>query len=274
MGCAGGFFRDPAPGCGRVLATLDRLEANLDRLESQRNRRAFDPRRNDEARIDVLRALADNDCGPQYERFAARPAPVRRGGLLAAILGADDWRNESLDDGFLDVPEVNTFRTLCVRTCDGYYFPISFSTLRSQFAKDEATCQAMCPGTQVALYVHRNPGGDAESMVSIAGQPYSDLPSAFAYRQAYNPSCACQFAQANFTPVDGAAPAFDPAAALRGRVPLPRLRPEPSEDPETIENRAGGFVPGPIAPRANATVADLGGERSIRLIGPAYYYAQ
>jgi len=33
-----------------------------------------------------------------------------------------------------------TYRTLCVRRCDGYYFPISFSTTRDHLAVDEAMC--------------------------------------------------------------------------------------------------------------------------------------
>jgi hypothetical protein len=37
-----------------------------------------------------------------------------------------------------------SYRTICVRMCDGYYFPISTSTSRRGFASDEARSQASC----------------------------------------------------------------------------------------------------------------------------------
>ena len=37
-----------------------------------------------------------------------------------------------------------TYRTLCVRLCDGYYFPVSFSTLPNHFQRDAELCQSRC----------------------------------------------------------------------------------------------------------------------------------
>ena len=37
-----------------------------------------------------------------------------------------------------------TYRTLCVRLCDGYYFPVSFSTLPNHFQRDSELCQSQC----------------------------------------------------------------------------------------------------------------------------------
>ena len=39
----------------------------------------------------------------------------------------------------------DTYRTVCVRTCDGYYYPISFSTNASRFREDEMTCRDPAP---------------------------------------------------------------------------------------------------------------------------------
>ncbi len=33
------------------------------------------------------------------------------------------------------------YRTLCVRLCDGFYFPISAAAQPGEFARDEETCQ-------------------------------------------------------------------------------------------------------------------------------------
>ena len=86
------------------------------------------------------------------------------------------------------------FRTVCVRTCDGAYFPVSFATFRRAFQDDEKTCKALCPATEATLFTYRNPGEDINQAVSISGQPYSSLPNAFNFRTEFNPSCACKAA--------------------------------------------------------------------------------
>jgi len=91
-----------------------------------------------------------------------------------------------------NAPLAGTYRTLCVRTCDGYYFPISYSTVPGKFADDEALCRRTCPATEVTLYSHRNPGEDVSRAVSMSGRVYSDLPTAFSYRKQYNAACSCR----------------------------------------------------------------------------------
>src|SRR5262249_61014580 len=84
------------------------------------------------------------------------------------------------------------FRTVGVRTCDGYYSPISYSTVQIRFADDQRTCQRECPATEAQLYTYRNPGEDVGQAVSLAGQPYTALPTAFQYRKEYNAACSCR----------------------------------------------------------------------------------
>jgi hypothetical protein len=88
-------------------------------------------------------------------------------------------------------PRPPTYRTLCVRLCDGYYFPISFSAPRSRFAQDARVCDSRC-GAGARLYVYRNPGAEIEDMADLGGQAYRSLPTAFLYRTQYVPSCKCQ----------------------------------------------------------------------------------
>jgi hypothetical protein len=244
------------------------MRGSLAQLEQ--NIRATDPAQANATRDNILRGLAANNCGPQYAPYATR-AP---GGILDRLFGP------TTPNPFGTFPTVSTYRTLCVRACDGYYFPISFSTTPSQFPADEATCQAQCPGGNAALYVHLNPGEPVEAAVNLTGQPYADLPNAFAFRESYHPSCGCQ-------PVTlataGASPTYTPIettlearlAALRNVMPLPIRRPERSEDPETLANRAGGLIPGMVPANASPLVeAGVIGQGGVRLIGPAYYYAQ
>lgn len=90
-----------------------------------------------------------------------------------------------------DSTPVATYRTVCVRLCDGYYFPISYATTPDHFAKDSAKCEASC-GSPARLYVYENPGSESESMEDLAGRPYSELKTAFLYRTEYVPSCSCK----------------------------------------------------------------------------------
>ena len=85
-----------------------------------------------------------------------------------------------------------TFRTVCVRTCDGFYFPISYSTSPDRFRDDEQTCQRMCPASEVSLYTYHNPGEEMTQAVSLNGRPYTELPTAFQYRKAMSPACSCR----------------------------------------------------------------------------------
>ena len=87
-----------------------------------------------------------------------------------------------------------TYRTVCVRTCDGAYFPVSFATVPGALPDDERTCKALCPAAEATLFTYRNPGEDMNQAVSINGQPYSSLPNAFKFRTEFNPSCACKAA--------------------------------------------------------------------------------
>jgi hypothetical protein len=82
------------------------------------------------------------------------------------------------------------FRTMCVRLCDGFPIPMSFSTTRAQFAKDARRCAQACPAGR--LFVYRNPGGEMEDMVDLDGRAYRQLPTAFLHRSSYVENCTCR----------------------------------------------------------------------------------
>lgn len=107
--------------------------------------------------------------------------------LFGGFLGGPDDEMMPL---FPPRPQGGTYGTVCVRMCDGYFFPISFSTTRERFSADEATCQSRCSG-DTRLFVYRNPGEEPESMVDLSGRPYSKMKTAFLYRTAYDASCKC-----------------------------------------------------------------------------------
>lgn len=118
-----------------------------------------------------------------------RAAAVAPRGFLDRLFGNTD---ENPDVAPNDMPEGAGFRTVCVRMCDGAFFPISFSTVQSHFGEDEALCKRQCPAAEVALYTYNNPGQDIQQAVSLSGQLYSALPNAFKYRTEYNANCSCR----------------------------------------------------------------------------------
>jgi Protein of unknown function (DUF2865) len=190
MGCdSSGFFslfNGQSAQCGPVNNQIQQMRANLDQITSSLERlRGGGGTDRDNQRRSVLLALAQNNCGPQYANAVQTP-----GNFLNNLFGNNNPGAPSTDVG----PQSGTYRTVCVRTCDGAYFPISFATVPARFPDDEKTCKALCPAAEASLYSYRNPGEDMSQAVSINGQPYSSSPNAFHYRQEFNPSCSCKAA--------------------------------------------------------------------------------
>ena len=205
MGCEGlGFFlfgTGQSSQCGDLNGQIQQARANLDRWMAELQRLQGGGVDRTEQRRALLSALADNDCGPQYR--TATPAPTHQRGFFDSLfggpggaVGAPPVQPESSGSPeALQPPEAtqaSTYRTLCVRTCDGFYFPISFATVTSKFQDDERACQRLCPSAEVTLFTHRNPGEDVSQAVSLAGKRYTALANAFRYRQEYNASCSCK----------------------------------------------------------------------------------
>jgi hypothetical protein len=185
LGCEGrGFFSlftGENAQCPQLNQQIQQMRGNLDRVLSELQRIRGGGGERETQRQAIIAALAQNNCGPQY-----RAAANQQRGFFDSLFGGGG--------GFGGLPDTqtSTYRTLCVRTCDGYYFPISFATTPARFGEDEQTCHRLCPATEVRLFSHRNPGEEVTQAVSTGGQPYSELPNAFKYRQAYNPTCSCR----------------------------------------------------------------------------------
>ncbi len=253
-GCfGGGFFfrRDQQPICNTLLPKLQDMQANLWRLDRLRRQQRGG---SNQGRIRQLQFI-----------MAARGCHLLDGGTLRAA-APDVEPLHGRDQGYFGN---GTFRTLCVRTCDGYYFPISFSTTRDRLPEDERTCQALCPGTESKLFFHDNPGGGPENMTALDGQAYSSLSTAFQYRTSLAEACTCRPAGGYSTAAATASPAAETAPA----APLPKPRPAPGEDPETLANRAGDFVPRAISdePGATASVTLSANGRPVRVVGPPHW---
>ena len=189
MGCEGrGFFSlfgGQPQQCGPLNNRIQQMRANLDRVLADLQRLQGNTADREGERRAILASLGQNDCGPQYKQYANRGG----GGFFENLFGGGTIITPG---GPPPGAGGDTYRTVCVRTCDGYYFPISYSTTPASFPNDEQVCQRMCPAAEVALYSYRNPGEDIAQAISTGGRNYSELPNAFAFRKAFNPSCSCR----------------------------------------------------------------------------------
>ena len=100
----------------------------------------------------------------------------------------------ALDQGYGDSgwPQDHAkYRTLCVRTCDGFYFPIGDNVGRERLHQDARTCSARCDGEAKLFYYPTN-GGSVDTMVDMGGRPYAQMPNAFLYRKTLVQGCTCK----------------------------------------------------------------------------------
>jgi len=189
QGCEGqGFFSlfsSLSPQCGPINSQIQQMRGNLDRMMSDLERLKSGGTDRDTQRHALIGQLAQNNCGQQYTTAAANASGPR--GFFDALFG-----NGTIVNPGGDGAPSGTYRTVCVRSCDGYYFPISYSTVPGHFADDQKVCQRECPATDVSLYTYRNPGEDIEQAVSLTGQAYAALPNAFRYRKEFTATCSCR----------------------------------------------------------------------------------
>lgn len=262
--------------CGDLQARLAGLEA-ADRAQWSAPGVHHDPYAIEREKRGVLKALAANRCANTEARREARAGRLLSDIFPKRPFRSDRFRQQGPGDGLSSVgPGGGPYRTLCVRTCDGYYFPISFSAAGSDLKRDDAACRALCPGQDVALYVQAS-GRDGGPSVSLTGQSYAALPTAFRYRSAYDRACTCGPIDANVAaafqafsvpPPDESIVTGSVNSGAGATTTLPRSRPLP-DDPETLANRDGSLVPGQVEAEPERTAVYTRGPdgRRVRLVG-------
>jgi uncharacterized protein DUF2865 len=273
MGCENsGFFSifsNPPPQCGALNRNIDQQRGALERIQNQLEQLQGGTTERAAQRQSLLISLADNNCGPQY-RSAARGG--QQGSFFDRLFGIV---TEGGISNSLPGPSGETYRTLCVRTCDGYYFPISFSTTSDRFHADEQACQRMCPAAQVALYMHHNPGEEIEQAVSLEGQRYTQLPTAFQYRKALSPACSCRRAGeswADALKTDGADLTIAPGDVVVTEQSAKRLsQPRGSADGKPIRPSTPALQNEKSQNAEGNTVGELDpAKRKVRTVGPTF----
>lgn len=284
-----------AAACAKLAAAHTKMRANLAALERKRD--SYANRGSKVARRRIEAALTANDCDGNRAsikaaalkgKIAALNEKSRRSPGLVAVLGngqgndTDGTRARQSAARIVIEPKSSrggNYRTLCVRSCDGFFFPVSSAASPSDFGRDERTCMMMCPGTKTALYFHDAQGQESEDMISArTREPYTEMPNAFAYRNAGAPmskACSCNMRafynemQRREAILNGTGTG-DEAVTTWVR---PFNRPDPGEDPETVVDAEMRLTSEDVAAvlAASANERPLSEARqNVRMVGPAF----
>ncbi len=197
LGCENRKFlflgSDPPAQCGQINGQIARMQANLADLEAREGGGAGD-----------LIARYNAEC---------LNAPARPTNIFEALFGGVarlvpqpemETRVEPLDRGDEGSPNQTLpgekghvearagSYAVCVRTCDGSFFPVSYTGTGSRADSLEEVCRALCPNADVALYSFPFGGTIDEAASSSNGEPYANLPDAGKFQQTYDPNCSCR----------------------------------------------------------------------------------
>ncbi len=180
------FFGDAPPReCGPLEQQITRMRANLADLRQQAQQAGGD----DGARRE-LTARYDAACRGQQQRS---------GGFFDALFGGGPRMPRDVapleGESVMPIPEDMSpaagSLAVCVRTCDGGFFPVSYSANRTRFQELGDLCQAMCPNVETQLYT-MSMGREIEQSVGSDGKPYINMPNASKFRTKYDSTCTCK----------------------------------------------------------------------------------
>ncbi len=206
------------PQCQGIARQIENARKRLARLEEQRIAASDESAQRN--RQDALIAeLARWRCGPQYQQEAKK-----RNNDGFGFWNDSEGVDPGLDPYSQTGPGYATYRTICVRLCDGYYFPISYATVPDAFSRDANACSSQC-AAPTELYYYQNPGAEVEQAMSLAGAPYTKLKTAWLYRKELVKGCSCKLAEY----ADGASETDATSSTTAPEETLPA--PEPSDEP-------------------------------------------
>jgi len=182
------FGSPPPPQCGPINARIASMRANLSKLESMAQQ--ADSGRQAQQR--ALMARYDSQCR-QQRRVHVNP---QERGFFERMFGADQPRYREVPiqpppEAVIDPTPRGGPKAVCVRTCDGGFFPVSYSARRSTLHTLSEMCAALCPNAETRVFTYR-PGASIEEAIAADGQPYTELPNAGRFQTAFDPACTCR----------------------------------------------------------------------------------
>lgn len=144
----------------------------------------------DARRVTAARAIR------QTRRPVADASPVRRTLRRRADAPAMVVKGNA---GAIGAHAMLGARTVCVRSCDGYLFPLGRLASHADLPIHEAACAAACPSTATRLFTLGGRDTELDRAVGLDGKPYRSLAVANLYRTKRVAHCACQPEQGGAT---------------------------------------------------------------------------
>ena len=204
-----------ASACDQLETSLDRMQENLRYLGdlSSKSQRANGS--DDVLRDQIKAALRSNGCDDRtalnnedtiITNRRQQPATPEQQAMRTDTFiqpldksGGPSGLEDDDQSAPLNYPSSGAYganlQTMCVRTCDGGFFPLTTNASAADFQRDADTCSRMCPGVPTELYFRYLPDQESSEMVSAStGAPYSAMPYAFNYRKrapGEKSSCTC-----------------------------------------------------------------------------------
>jgi hypothetical protein len=269
--------------CAALNATIEKMAINLEALQRKRSQLAGGG--GEKSRTRLLASLDANGCRGDAVAERRLPPPIDSEPFASdRLTGFDPVQplDEDLEgrirrvinggDGQNLQEFGRSYRTTCVRTCDGYFFPMSYAASLADFERDQKSCDARCPGTEMQVFFYEAdpnrvlaPGAeDSAAMIStVTGTRYSELPSAYLYKSVDAPrpkGCGCNPAR-DFEVLAGKPPAGDEAPAESGSFVTPSEPKREAPAPKAVDV-------GETKPEAVAVEPDE--DRKVRVVGPRF----
>jgi Protein of unknown function (DUF2865) len=207
FGCdRGRLFAGAPPECGQLNARISQLQAQYSQLQGQAQSDGNAGRRAQ------LAGLIEANCQGRGVYQTPPPLPVgvvpqqqqprRERTFFEALFGIEPPRGPIPEPIESTLPELDPNKPpeekgirfgagmpVCVRTCDGYFFPLSNSPGGRE--NQAEMCAALCPSAEMQVF-YMSGNGDIESAVGRGGQSYASLPNAGKYIRSFDPTCGCR----------------------------------------------------------------------------------
>lgn len=207
-GCsAGSMFLiggENATECAELEDKMARMETNLAIL-SEKRASLVAGQEGDLRRRRLIAAIDDNRCNEQPVLASTDPVINGANPIVTDMSnGYETIRVPEVNEGYGDSQFVDlggnatngSYRTMCVRTCDGAYFPISSQATSMSFRRDAQVCSMMCPGVETELFYHSIRQESDAMRSAMTGRPYDELENAYRFRTrdaGKDKACGCNF---------------------------------------------------------------------------------
>lgn len=207
-GCSSGSMfivgDENADECAGLEDKMARMETNLAVLNEKRIS-LISGQDTDLRRRRLMVAIDNNRCSEQPVMASTEPVLNGADPLVSDMPDGRETIRVPQAEGYGDRQFVDlggsatngSYRTMCVRTCDGAYFPVSSQATSMGFQRDAQVCSMMCPGVETELFYHPI-NAESDSMQSaVTGRPYGEMDNAYRFRTQSvrrDKACACNFA--------------------------------------------------------------------------------